>query len=62
MEFVLVETVLVGDPLYTNQGLINIFGIIKFWFNLFLEAWAEILKFVGFLVDLKTPKVHFEIN
>ena len=35
-----------------------------FWFDLFLEARAEILynKFVGFLVDWKTPKGHFEIN
>ena len=35
-----------------------------FWFDLFLEARAEILwkNFVGFLGDLKTPKVHFKIN
>ena len=35
-----------------------------FFYDLFLEARAEILekKFVGFLGDLKTPKGHFEIN
>ena len=35
-----------------------------FWFNLFLEARAEILTKISlvFLVDLKTPKRHFEIN
>ena len=34
-----------------------------FWFDLFLEARAEILeKIVGFLGDLKSPKGHFEIN
>ena len=36
------------------QGWLHLF----FWSDLFLEAEAEILKknFVGFLVDLKTPK------
>ena len=34
-----------------------------FWFDLFLEARAEILKkIVGFLVETMTPKEHFEIN
>ena len=35
-----------------------------FWFDLFLEARAEILKkkIVGFLVETMTPKGHFEIN
>ena len=35
-----------------------------FWFDLSLEDRAEILKkkIVGFLVDWKTPKGHFEIN
>ena len=34
-----------------------------FWFDLFLEARAEILKkFVGFLVEMMAPKKHFEIN
>ena len=35
-----------------------------FWYDLFLKAWAEILKnfFVVFLGELKTPKWHFEIN
>ena len=34
-----------------------------FLFDLFLEARAEILtNFFGFLVDLKTPKRHLEIN
>ena len=37
---------------------------VKFWFDLFLEARAEILKekFVGFLVEMIAPKRHFEIN
>ena len=37
---------------------------IIFWFDLFLEARAEILekKIVVFWGDLKTPKGHFEIN
>jgi hypothetical protein len=36
---------------------------IYFWFNLFSEARAEILKkIVGFVGDLKTSKGHFEIN
>ena len=35
-----------------------------FWFDLFLEARAEILekKFIDFLEDLKTPKGHIEIK
>ena len=34
-----------------------------FWFDLFLEARAEILKkIVGFLVQTMTPKSPFEIN
>ena len=34
-----------------------------FLFDLFLEARAEILKNnIGFMVNLKTPKEHFEIN
>jgi hypothetical protein len=39
------------------------FGII-FLFELFLEAMVKnpYKNFVGFLVDLKTPKCPFEIN
>ena len=34
-----------------------------FWFDLFLEARAEVLKnVVGILGDLKTPKERFKIN
>ena len=33
-----------------------------FLLNLVLEARAEILTKIVFLVDLKTPKGHFEIN
>ena len=35
-----------------------------FWFDLFLEAKAEILEKISlvFLEDLKTPKGHFKIN
>ena len=35
-----------------------------FWFDLFLEARAEILTkiLLVFLGDLKTPKAHFEIK
>ena len=34
-----------------------------FWFDLFLEARAEILKkIVGILVETMTPKGHFKIN
>ena len=33
----------------------------KFLFELFLEARAEILKKIGFLVETTTPKSTFEI-
>ena len=37
---------------------------IIFWFDLFIEARAEILTKISmvFLVNLKAPKGHFEMN
>ena len=49
---------------YTNQGLFNIFGIIKFLIQPFFIGQGRNLgnNFVGISVQTMTPKGHFEIN
>ena len=49
---------------YTNQGLFNIFGIIKFLIQPIFRGQGRNpeKKFVGFLVQKMTPMRHFEIN
>ena len=49
---------------YTNQGLFNIIGIIKFLIQPLFRGQGRNpgKKFVGFFVQTMTPKRHFEIN